>query len=120
MASYHQRENLFQLWEANGRRLPFRACKETWNPSVSQVEVETIEIKKWPYGTAWGCFVRAGEKQPYGKIANAGTLHGSRWIESHGLLSPGQAVAREFPWVAELSGGVATGHPRQQEGIARK
>jgi sterol desaturase/sphingolipid hydroxylase (fatty acid hydroxylase superfamily) len=24
-------------------------------------------------------------------------------------------VAREFPWVAELSGGVATGHPRQRE-----
>ncbi|TMJ19976.1 MAG: sterol desaturase family protein [Alphaproteobacteria bacterium] len=26
-----------------------------------------------------------------------------------------EEVAREFPWVAELSGGVATGHPRQRE-----
>ena len=66
-------QNLFQLWEANGRRLPFRAWKETWNPAFSHVEVEKIEIKKWPYGTAWGRFVRSGEKQPYGKIANAGT-----------------------------------------------
>ena len=26
-----------------------------------------------------------------------------------------EEVAREFPYVAELSGGVATGHPRQRE-----
>ena len=31
-----------------------------------------------------------------------------------------EEVAREFPWVAELSGGVATGHPRQRESVARK
>ena len=30
-----------------------------------------------------------------------------------------EEVAEEFPWVAELSGGVATGHPRQRE-TARK
>lgn len=66
-------QNLFQLWEANGRQLPFRARKETWNPATSHVEVEKVEIKNWPYGTAWGRFVRAGQKQAYGKIANAGT-----------------------------------------------
>ena len=26
-----------------------------------------------------------------------------------------EEVAREYPWVAELSGGVATGHPRQRD-----
>ena len=26
-----------------------------------------------------------------------------------------EEVAAEFPWVAELSGGVATGHPRQRD-----
>jgi hypothetical protein len=71
--AHNQRHNLFELWDLNTRQLPFRACKETWNPAVSQVEIEVIEIKNWPHGTAWGRFVRAGEKQEYGEIANSGT-----------------------------------------------
>jgi hypothetical protein len=30
-----------------------------------------------------------------------------------------EEVAQTYPWVAELSGGVATGHPRQRD-TARK
>lgn len=65
--------NLFELWDLNGRRLPFRACKETWDPTSSHVEVEEIEVKKWPCGNAWGRFVRAGKKGELAKIANSGT-----------------------------------------------
>jgi sterol desaturase/sphingolipid hydroxylase (fatty acid hydroxylase superfamily) len=31
-----------------------------------------------------------------------------------------EEVAKVYPWVSELSGGVATGHPRQRDGVARK
>jgi len=29
-------------------------------------------------------------------------------------------VAAEYPWVARLSGGVASGHPRQRDRVAEK
>ncbi len=70
--AYNQRHNLFQLWDQNGRRVPFKAHKETWGPASSML-VEKIEIGKWPYGTAWGRFMRDGQEAPSAKIANAGT-----------------------------------------------
>ena len=66
--------NVFQLWALNGEVLPFRVRKETWNPKVDQhYLVERIEISKWPYGFAWGRFVRNGEAGDLGKIASPGT-----------------------------------------------
>lgn len=67
-------QNIFQLWELAGEKVPFRAIKETWSGRKGQfVLVEKIEIKKWPYGTAWGRYCDACKMQDFGKIPNAGT-----------------------------------------------
>lgn len=66
--------NVFELWKLNGEQLPLRVVKETWSRSVPQFyEVEKIEIRKWPYGTAWGRYVREDEIGDLTKIPNAGT-----------------------------------------------
>ena len=68
------RDNIFQIWALNGEKLPFRVRKETWSMKVSQYYlVERIEIGKWPYGKAWGRYVREGVAGELEKIANSGT-----------------------------------------------
>lgn len=45
--------NLFQIWEALGRKTPFAAIREHWKPGF-YVVVERIECEKMPYGDAFG------------------------------------------------------------------
>jgi hypothetical protein len=52
-------KNVFELWKANGEKLPFKVIRWTWNPATNFL-VERVEIRKWPYGKAWGRFVRGG------------------------------------------------------------
>ncbi len=67
-------DNIFKLWDLNEKKLPFAVQKDTWNSNVAQhYRVEKIEIKKWPYGTAWGRYIREGIEGELVKIANAGT-----------------------------------------------
>lgn len=67
-------QNVFQLWQLASEFVPFKAAKETWSQRKGQFYlVETVEIKKWPYGTAWGRYCDKGPAGELEKIANAGT-----------------------------------------------
>src|SRR4051812_199992 len=47
--------NIFQLWRENGERFPFVVARNSWDVAGgSYLVVEHLEIKKWPYGSAWG------------------------------------------------------------------
>ncbi len=66
--------NIFQLWEFKGRTVPFKALKESWLQSPTHfMRVERVVIKKWPYGFAWGCYVRDGVAGEQLQINGAGT-----------------------------------------------
>lgn len=69
--------NLFQIWEANGKILPFKAILDSWDESSGHyVLVESIEITKWPYGKAHGQYFFYGKPGRKGLISNSGTY---RW-----------------------------------------
>ncbi|AZO63055.1 MAG: hypothetical protein EOQ54_26900 [Mesorhizobium sp.] len=66
--------NIFQLWELNGRTVPFDVIKESWLQLPSHfIRVERVVIKKWPYGFAWGRYVRDGVAAEQQQISGAGT-----------------------------------------------
>jgi hypothetical protein len=64
---------VFQLWREGGEKLPFKVIRWTWKPEASAFLVERIEIGKWPYGKAWGRFIRDGVAQSPEKLSNAGS-----------------------------------------------
>jgi hypothetical protein len=67
-------QNIFQLWALAHEQVPFKAVKETWSGRPGQfMLVEKVEIKKWPYGTAWGRYCNGREVGELGKVPNAGT-----------------------------------------------
>ncbi len=67
-------QNIYQLWALAGEAVPFKAVKETWSQRKGQFYlVEKVEIKKWPYGSAWGRYCDGGKVGEPEKIANAGT-----------------------------------------------
>ncbi len=66
-------KNVFELWQEGGQQLPFTVVRWTWNPANSAFLVEKIEVKKWPYGTAWGRFLKDGVPGEYEKLSCAGS-----------------------------------------------
>ena len=69
-----QSDNIFELRALNERQLPFKVRKDSWSKAVSQYYlIEKIEVTKWPYGKAWGRYVREGAEGEYGKVPNSGT-----------------------------------------------
>ena len=69
-----QSDNIFELWALNGKALPFNVRKDTWSLKVLHFyRVEQIEITKWPYGRAWGRYLREGVVGELVKIQNSGT-----------------------------------------------
>ncbi len=68
-------KNIFQLWRENGERLLFIVARNSWEvASGSYLVVERIEIKKWPYGSAWGRYHYYGKPSgPQEKIKVVGT-----------------------------------------------
>ena len=46
-------KNIFEIWDENGRKLPFAVRRDNWTEQYYTV-VEEVEIKKWPYGIARG------------------------------------------------------------------
>lgn len=66
--------NIFEVWDMNGRELPFKVIRQSWNPSADQYFlVEKVEIRNWPYGFAWGRYVRDGNIGEQEKIGSAGS-----------------------------------------------
>lgn len=65
-------KNVFELWKENGESVPFKVIRWTWNPTTVFL-VERVEIGKWPFGKAWGTFIRNGVQGPTEKLANAGS-----------------------------------------------
>jgi hypothetical protein len=72
-------KNIFQLWRENGEHLPFTIGKSTWSAEAGHfLVVEKVEIKKWPYGSAWGRYHWNGVPGPSEKISAAGTYNWTR------------------------------------------
>jgi hypothetical protein len=66
--------NVFELWALNGETTPFRVVKETWRRAPGQYFlVEEVEVRKMPYGYAWGRYCNDGQISEFMKIGNAGT-----------------------------------------------
>ncbi len=66
-------KNIFQLWRENGERVPFKVAKNTWSAEAGHfLIVERVEIKKWPYGDAWGHYHWGGRPSERKKIDAAG------------------------------------------------
>lgn len=67
-------KNIFQIWKDNNEKLPFRVIRNSWNESEGHyLLVEKIEIKKWPYGDAFGQYFYHGKPGEKEKIKCAGT-----------------------------------------------
>jgi hypothetical protein len=65
---------IFELWELNGRQLPMKVVRESWNQTAAHyILVERIEIRRWPYGFAWSRYCRNGETAEQQKIGSAGS-----------------------------------------------
>ena len=46
-------KNIFQIWKELGEKVPFGVRRDNWSNEYYTV-VEKIEIKRWPYGNAYG------------------------------------------------------------------
>jgi len=46
-------KNIFQIWEELGQKTPFAVRRANWGPEFYTVVVQ-VEIKKFPYGYAYG------------------------------------------------------------------
>ena len=73
-------KNIFQLWKENGEQVPFAVAKGTWSAEAGHyLIVEKIEIKKWPFGSAWGHYHWNGlPPGPREKVKAAGTYNWKR------------------------------------------
>ena len=66
--------NIFELWALNDRKLPMKVIRESWNQATDHfMLVERIEIRKWPYGLAWGRYHKNGKAGNEQKIGCAGS-----------------------------------------------
>jgi hypothetical protein len=87
-------KNIFQIWQENGERLPFKARRATW-AKEHYVIVDDIKIKSWPYGIAYGKAYTWGEINEWhlydkdwkttGAIPNAGAY---KWLPVFGSELP--------------------------------
>ena len=46
-------QNVFEIWEANGRKVPFAVRRWNWTNQYATV-IEHVECEKMPYGKAFG------------------------------------------------------------------
>jgi hypothetical protein len=46
-------KNIFEIWKDGGEKLPFAVRREKWDEQFFTV-VTGIQIRKWPYGNAYG------------------------------------------------------------------
>lgn len=45
--------NIFEIWKELGEKVPFAVRRDNWTDEFYTI-IESVEIKKWPYGTAKG------------------------------------------------------------------
>jgi len=68
--------NIFQLWMKTGRTVPIKVVRDHWDPNTGNyMLVERVEIRKWPYGFAWGRYFKNGVAGEEAKISSAGTYN---------------------------------------------
>ena len=48
-----EQKNIFEIWKDSGEKLPFAVRRQKWDEQYFTV-VTGIQIKKWPYGKAYG------------------------------------------------------------------
>lgn len=53
-------QNVFEIWKDNSEYVPFAVRRDNW-PDYCYTVVVKIEIKKYPYGNAYGFPVRNGK-----------------------------------------------------------
>jgi hypothetical protein len=71
--------NIFQLWKSNGRALPMRVVRQSWNPDVDHyLLVEKVSFGRWPFRSAWGRYHREGRAKEQQKIWSAGAYQWRR------------------------------------------
>jgi len=70
------KKNIFELWLENWETLPFKVVLDSWDETKHHAVVKSVQIKKWPYGNAFGQYFFQGEPGERGLIRNAGTY---RW-----------------------------------------
>lgn len=46
-------KNIFQIWKEIGKKVPFGVRRDNWSNEYYTI-VEKIEIRRWPYGSAFG------------------------------------------------------------------
>ena len=74
-------KNIFQIWDDNGRKLPFAVRRFNWGPEYCAV-VEEIEIRKWPYGIARGYSMKNG-------VPNNHFAYDNNWRKDHQIPNAG-------------------------------
>lgn len=57
-------KNVFEIWREHGEMTPFKVRRSSWAPT-SYAVVNKVVIGKWPYGKAYGYFVKNGRKTSY-------------------------------------------------------
>lgn len=97
-------QNIFQLWAANGKLLPFGARRGSW-AERTVVIVEEIVLGKWPYGEAYGEVYVGGVKQP--------PLN--RHIERSPAGVPSISCAGSYQWEFVEIPGLPRGDPIEME-----
>lgn len=58
-------ENIFQIWDRIGRKLPFAVTRDHWSSDRYCIVVERIECEQMPYGKAFGHSTDNGEYSTY-------------------------------------------------------
>jgi len=57
-------QNIFQIWDSNGRKTPFAVRKTTW-AEHNYVVIERVDCEKMPYGKAYGYPMSSGRRNDW-------------------------------------------------------
>ena len=70
-----EEKNIFQIWKENGEKIPFAVRRRNWSNRYYTV-VMAINIKKWPYGDAFGYSTKNGVYSNHYEYDNAWKKNG--------------------------------------------
>jgi len=79
-------ENIFQIWDRIGRKVPFAITRDHWSSDRFCLVIERIECDKMPYGKAYGHSTDNGEYSTY-------LEYDSKWRKNREI-----SVAGVYPW----------------------
>jgi len=54
-------ENIFQIWDRIGRKVPFAVTRDHWSSDRYCIIVDRIQCEKMPYGKAYSYSIENGE-----------------------------------------------------------